>query len=435
MPVYPLALAQLAGALREAGHTVHLFDVIVHELDSPPEVLRQAQPDLIGVSLRNIDNTNASEPRDYFDEYRRLIRQLRIHSSAPIAIGGSAFSLFPRQLMEMLQPDFGIVGPGETALCQLLEVLDSGNIENIPNLLTTGAECIAPISSVPALTTMCHDGDLVDFYWQNGGMIGIQTKRGCPKNCSYCTYPSLEGTTVSWADPGSVVDDMERLLVSRGVDYFFIVDSLFNISPKQEQAFAEEICRRSLKLSWGAFFSPAGIEKDYMSLLKKSGLTHVEFGTDSLCDAMLGSYQKDFAVADVVRASSLCTKMGLYVAHYLILGGPGESEETIRLTARNARYHEKCYFLSFPGVRIYPATALYETALAEGIVAGVQDCLAPKFYLARPLTASSIWQTLESQLDDSRRWFLPGKSAMIRNSVGRLRKRGKKGPLWEYMLM
>ena len=224
MPVYPLALAQLAGALREAGHTVHLFDVIVHELDSLPEVLRQTQPDVIGVSLRNIDNTNASEPRDYFDEYRRLIQQLRIHSSAPIVIGGSAFSLFPRQLMEMLQPDFGIVGPGETTLCQLLEVLDSGNIENIPNLLTTGTESISPISSVPALTAMCHDDDLVDFYWQNGGMIGIQTKRGCPKNCSYCTYPLLEGTTVSWADPGSVVDDMERLLVNRGVDYFCVLD-------------------------------------------------------------------------------------------------------------------------------------------------------------------------------------------------------------------
>lgn len=433
MPVYPLAIARLAHAVERAGHTVRQFDVVVHKPDSLPLALEQTQPDLIGVSLRNIDNVDSTEPRVYIDEYRQVIERLRALSSAPIVIGGSAVSLFPRQLMNVLGTDFAVVGPGEDTLCQLLEAMGRARVANIPNLLTTDTENISSIRPTSALTGLRHDADIVDFYWRRGGMIGIQTKRGCPRNCSYCTYPAIEGSTVQWAEPGYVVDEMERLLIDWGVNYFFIVDSLFNISAEQEQAFAEEICRRSLKFSWGAFFSPSGMEEDYISVLKRSGLRHVEFGTDSLCDTMLHSYQKQFTVRDVMRTSSLCTEMGLFVAHYLIFGGPGETPETIRETVRNTRYHKKCIFFPFPGVRIYPRTALYETAVEEHIVSSEEDCLEPKFYFAVPLTAPMIWQILEEQLDNSRQWLLPSKSEMIRHSISRLRERDRKGPLWEYM--
>lgn len=433
--VYPLAIARLAHALKRAGHTVRQFDVLVHKLDSLPLVLEQTQPDLIGVSLRNIDNVDSIEPRPYIDEYRQLIDQLRAHSSAPIVIGGSAVSLFPRQLMSVLGTDFAIVGPGEDTLCQLLEAMGTERVANTPNLLTEDTENISTTFSPPSLTGSCHNTDIIDFYWRKGGMIGIQTKRGCPKKCTYCTYPAIDGSAVQYAAPEDVVDEMERLLKDHGVNYFFIVDSLFNISAEQEQAFAEEICRRSLKLSWGAFFSPSRMERDYISILKQSGLRHVEFGTDSLCDTMLHSYQKRFTVKDVMRTSSLCTDIGLFVAHYLIFGGPGESPETIRETVRNSHYYEKCVFFPFPGVRIYPRTALYETAVQEQIVSSEKDCLEPKFYFAPPLTAPMIWQILEEQLDNPQHWVLPRKSEMIRDSVVRLRGRDRKGPLWEYMLI
>lgn len=434
-PVYPLALPRLASALRRAGHTVRQFDVLVHGLDSLPGALKQLPPHLIAVSLRNIDNTDAYKPRLYVDDYRQLIKLIRASSSAPVVIGGSAFSLFPGRLMNALGADFGIVGPGEETLCRLLDAVDSSKLDKIPNLFTTDSAPASFASSSPAMTDLHHAPDILDYYWRNGGMIGLQTKRGCPNNCSYCTYPLIDGSVVQWAEPGRVVDEIEKLLVDKGVDYFFIVDSLFNVSAEQEQLFAEEISRRSLKISWGAFFSPSAMDRRYIGILKQSGLKHVEFGTDSLCDAMLDSFRKNFSVADVLRTSELCTEMGLFVAHYLIFGGPGETADTISRTLQNTGRLDKCFFFPFPGVRIYPRTAICDTAVAQGVISSDDDCLEPKFYFAKPFTHSTIWQYIENHLDDSRRWFLPGKTDMINRSLGRLRAKGKKGPLWEYMLV
>jgi radical SAM superfamily enzyme YgiQ (UPF0313 family) len=433
-PVYPLGIARLAGALEQAGHLVRQFDVLVHESGLLCEILTKDRPDLIGVSVRNVDNINSLEPKTYINEYKQIIEQLRAYSSAPIVIGGSGFSLFPRQFMNILNADFGIVGPGENALLALLHATSSADISHIPNLLARDSENVLSVET-PALTLLKHESDIIDFYWHAGGMIGVQTKRGCLKKCSYCTYPLIDGRFMQWMEPSKVVDDIERLSVERGIKYFFVTDSLFNASAEREQEFAEEICRRSLKISWGAFFSPSRIEKDYLEVLKRSGLTHMEFGTDSLCDQMLVSYRKDFTVADVHRISSLCTQMGLYVAHYIMFGGPGETAETISQTMHNTHYCDRCVFFPFPGIRIYPGTELYRRAVEEGIISPEDDCVKPKFYFAKPLNAEMIWRIIKKNLTDSRRWLLPEKQDKVNILMSQLRKRGKKGPLWEYMLV
>lgn len=432
-PVYPVALGRLAGALAQAGHTVRQYDVLVHGLERLPQMLAESRPDLVGISLRNIDNIDSSSSRFYLDGCRQMVTAVRARTAAPIVIGGSGFSLFPARILEDTGADYGVAGPGERALCALLEAVRAGKTPTgIPGLLRRGiAAPLAPPAG-PVFTRPLHDPEIIRYYSDNGSMIGLQTKRGCPRNCIYCTYPQLDGNGITWADPVELVDEVERLVKDYQVRYFFAADSVFNLDRARELAFAEEICRRGIRISWGAFFLPAGLDRPYLSTLRRSGLRHVEFGTDSLSDTVLRVYEKDFTVADVLEASALTQEARLQRAHYLILGGPGETPDTLRETMRNAEKITQSVFFPFAGLRIYPGTPLHDRAVREGMLAPGHDCLEPVFYFAPGLTPEAIWEAVGNGTGQGNAWVLPWNYGKLLSALERIRQRGFKGPLWEY---
>lgn len=435
MAVYPVALAQLAAAVTRAGYPVRQYDVQVHGQGGLAGVLDSYAPDLVGVSIRNIDNVNSQAIRTYLDEYRDLVTLIRGRTKARIVLGGSGFSLFPREILEFLGADFGVVGPGGEALCGLLEALEGGReLSAVPGLIWPGGASPRTAPGNGLAAAPLHDPDIVAHYWHKGGVIGIQTKRGCPRDCSYCTYPLIEGRSVQYYDPGVVVDEMERLHRDSGVGYFFVCDSLFNLSPGHEIAFAREIMNRELAVSWGAFFAPVGIEREYLATLKKSGLCHMEFGTDSLSEKMLASYRKGFAVEDVLRASDLCDEQGIHAAHYIMFGGPGETLDSVRETVANAARLKRSVVFPLAGVRVYPGTAVYQTGLDEGLDLKGANPFRPDFYVAPGLDLSGIWRLIDEGKNGAVRWLLPATHAFYIPFVNRLRERGYKGPLWELLL-
>lgn len=434
-PVYPLPLARLAGALGAAGYAVWQHDILVHGLETLPAAIAETKPALVGISIRNIDNVDATESRCYVDDYRGLIARIRRHTDSPVVLGGSGFSIFPEELTRQLGADYGVFGAGEEPLLALLEVLaGDGDPAAIPNVIAPDE---APASTRCAATyapASLHSPELIEYYWQRGGMIGLETKRGCPRKCSYCTYPLIGGAGVQWREPGDVADEMERLITDHGVTYFFMVDSVFNLDASKEAAFAEEVCRRGVKCSWGAFFAPTRMDRGYVETLKESGLTHVEFGTDSLSETMLESYRKGFLLDDVRQAAAVCSELKVHCAHYLILGGPGETEDTLIETINHADRLCDGVIFPFAGVRVYPNTPLYDTALAGGLVSGPQDCLNQVFYLAPGMTPDSIWAVVDAYKKPGQRWILPSAYEKLMPIMNRLRERGAKGPLWEYAM-
>lgn len=430
---YPLALAKLAAYVEQEGHRAVQYDVLVHGRERLAQTVRREQPDLVGLSLRNIDTVDSSRPRGFLDLHREMVRQIRACTDAPIVLGGSGFSIFPQELMALLQADFGVAGPGERPLAAILNALEQGDSPSaIAGVCTQASPGTAPSRPHTFASEASHDPALIEYYWREGGMIGLQTKQGCPHRCSYCTYPLIEGHDVRCGDPEVLAGQVERIAKEHGVTYFFVVDSVFNTVPEAEVAFAEALCRRNLDVSWGAFFSPAGMTQDYLETLKRSGLTHVEFGTDSLSDTVLASYGKEFCVSDVIDAFALVEALDLHCAHYLILGGPGETPGTIQETMSNTHRMKRSVYLPFAGIRVYPNTPLCEQAIAEGAIRRDQDLLDPVFYFAPGLDAERIWQCVTSAGTGPSSWLFPFESHKWLPLLHRLRKRGLKGPLWEY---
>ncbi len=433
-PAYPSALPRLAAALKTRGYAVSQYDMLTGSIQELEKKIKQENPFFIGVSLRNIDNTDSRDQKAYIEDYARLVSAIRACSSAPIVLGGSGFSIFPDELMARLGADYGVAGRGEEALCALADALSRGDGAAIPAYIYSQKRPAAPGSSRhPArLSGADHDKELLSYYWKNSGMIGVQTKTGCPLNCVYCTYPLIDGRTARFHGAEAVAEEVVRLKKDFGIDYVFFTDSVFNIDREKELALADALERAGTPVKWGAFFSPRGIDAEYLAALKRAGLTHIEFGSDSFSDPVLKAYGKGFCYAEIAKAGEEAFKAGIPAAHYLIFGGPGETPATIKETFARARQQKNAVFFAALGMRVFPGTPLARLAAAENKAPGGFG-LEPAFYFAPGFDPASLEEMITRETAGAENWLLPRDYNKNLETMRRLRAMGKSGPLWEYL--
>jgi radical SAM superfamily enzyme YgiQ (UPF0313 family) len=415
---------------------VEIFDCNMQPLSSLTAIVSQF--DSIGISFRNIDGANSLDAYTFLDRYREVVAAVRTAAAdTPLIIGGAAFSLFPEIFMRELGADYGIAGEGEECLRQLLEVLLSDNygdcnaLKSIEGLYTGGKDnVVIPHKNYLSSIHAQFDTELADFYWKESGMLNIQTKRGCPYNCVYCSYPVIDGRTVRTLDADQIVDTLSTLRREKNVSYVFFTDSIFNIHNEYNAVLAEKLAAADLKISWGAYFSPSNLTPELLTLFKRSGLTHIEFGTESFSDRTLASYGKNFDFESVLKTSEMALNAGIFYAHFLILGGIGETEETLRETIENSKRIKYSVFFPFIGMRIYPHTRLQQLSIEEGLIAQDDSLLEPKYYLMKNFNLEAVRR---SAFETGKAWIFPDdKSNEEMMKLFRVKK-NKKGPLWEYL--
>jgi radical SAM superfamily enzyme YgiQ (UPF0313 family) len=432
-PVYPLGVSYLFTYLqnRLPGYDIRIFDFNAGTTDSFREYLQTFQPDYTALSLRNIDDVNFYTQESFIHGYKAITDIVRVSLTTPLIIGGSAFSIYPVELYDLLAPDFGVQGEGEESLYRLLVSLDNGTADlSIEGLVYRKEGKVIVNSRNHFLKTpdLSFDPDLIGFYWSKAGMVNVQTKRGCPYNCIYCTYPLIEGHHVRTLDPDSIIHTLTELYEKYKVDYLFFTDSVFNISNTFNEKLAKKLIAAKLPLKWGAYFSPHNLTLEQLKLYAAAGLTHIEFGTESLSDTTLKNYGKHFNVDEVVKISDYCNQAGVYFCHFMIIGGYGETEATINESFENSKRIENTVFFPFVGMRIYPGTELYRKALREGYLTADENMLEPVYYIAPDIK----YETLKERAELSgRRWVFPDED--VATAMNRLRQRNRKGSLWHHL--
>jgi len=433
-PVYPLGLDYVAGAIANA-HQVLCLDLnsLVDE-DGLPHAIRDFGPDMIAISLRNIDNTDALHPRGFMAHYQQLIRAVRACSAAPIVLGGTGFTLFAREMMQLLEADYGIVGEGER-LALLLQALEQGDDPaGVPGVIVGQAPVPDPEPWPRAVVRRFDpEGAHLDFYLRHGGMLNLQTKRGCSFRCVYCSYPYLEGRTLR-CEPPERIARTAVALQRAGARYLFITDSAFNADSTHSLAVAQAFMKQGLTIPWGGFFAPVPVPADYFTILAECGLKHVEFGTESLCDAVLVAYGKPFTRRQVLAAHQSAVEAGLHVAHYFLFGGPGETAQTMAESFAHMDGLEKAVLFIFCGMRIYPHTGLYEIALRQGQLSAGQSILEPVFYQPSSITLADLTRQVEAHARGRDHWVQGAGGERVVQILNRMYRRGRTGPLWEYLL-
>ncbi len=433
-PTYPIGLDYVANAIAPP-HEVTVADLnVLADEAALAEMLVREQPDLIGLSIRNIDTTDSTHVKGFAESMEEIIRLIRGRTRAKIVLGGSGFTILPEAWMRRLDADFGIVGEGER-LPLLLEALErKKNPAGLPGVAVRGGAIVFPEPWQGAFPRgLFTNRPYTAFYLRTGGMLNLQTKRGCPFRCIYCTYPHIEGKTFRPLPPEEVAQTA-RALQDAGARYLYITDSTFNGDYEHSLAVALALRKAEVTVPWGAFFTPTRPPGDYYRILADCGLRHVEFGTEALNETMLEAYRKPFGVEDVGVAHRLAAGAGLHIAHYLMLGGPGECEATLRKTLNRTSGLGAAVYFVFCGIRIYPHTELYDLALREGQIHRDTDLLKPTFYWSGALNRDEAMGLLQSHAAGRGNWMVGSGAERTSRVLTRLYARGHVGPLWEHMI-
>jgi radical SAM superfamily enzyme YgiQ (UPF0313 family) len=441
-PVAPLGACYVATATAAAGHDVELLD-LCFSADVEGDVrdaVAAHRPDVIGLSMRNVDNCASPDTVSYTPHYARVVAACRAARDLPIVLGGSAFTTMPRFYLPTLQVPYGVAGEGEVAFPALLERLARGaSPDDLPGVVRWNAGDGAVVANPPAwqpdIDRVHADRRWMDVggYYRSGGMANLQTKRGCHYKCTFCAYPIIEGRGMRTRDPASVAAEVRTLLDEHGVSQFFVVDSVFN-APR---GYAERVCEALRPLGrhihWSCFVTPGNFTGELLDAMVASGCQSIDFGTDAGSNTTLRAFRKSFDVDDVRAASTLCRERGVPFCHSLVFGGEQETWDTVAETVALMDECRPTAVTAMCGVRVYPETPLALTLLQRGELEGAEALHEPWFYFA-PGVRDGLADVVGRAARTRGNWLLPGMKLPDEETLhAKLRGRGLRGDLWRFV--
>jgi radical SAM superfamily enzyme YgiQ (UPF0313 family) len=403
-----LGLACIAASAEAAGHEVRLHDLLIEKdpRSAVAEAVRGFHPDIIGISVRNIDDQKKRGTRFLLDQALETVTWCREVSAAPIVLGGAGFSIIPGPALDYLGADMGIQGEGEIVFPELLRHLQKGeSIDNLPGLYVKGRRPGARRAFARDLDALPLPHPSLLARALAGGRdapVPVQTRRGCPLFCGYCSTPTIEGNRVRWRSPAAVVAWMTRW-VEEGFRNFYFVDNTFNLPPSYARHLCHEIVSSRLDISWRCILFPAALDPELAEAMAMAGCREVSMGFESGDEDVLRRMKKRYALDAVRRTSSLLRRNNIRRVGFLLLGGPGETRESVLESLAFADALELDALKLSVGIRIYPNTDLSRLAKDEGLIASDEDLLAPRFYVTRDLE-EWIYDTLAPHLSLKPHW-------------------------------
>jgi radical SAM superfamily enzyme YgiQ (UPF0313 family) len=390
LPTFPLGLACVAQATLDRGHEVEWLDLMA-ERNPEAAVKRRMetfQPQIIGISVRNIDDQDMADPRFLLEQARDVVKLCKSVSEAPIVLGGAGYSLFPESSLEYLRADMGIQGEGERAFPLLIESLEgSRSLSGLAGLYVRGhglqgeRAFVNDLDSLPLpdphlFSISAYEGE--DFW------VPVQTRRGCAMRCSYCSTETIEGHALRKRSPEQVVRWIARW-VEAGIGRFQFVDNTFNIPPSYALALCSRLAEAQHPIIWRSLLYPGELEEKLVKAMAKAGCREVSLGFESGCDEVLKEMNKHFRSKEVREAARKLSDCGIHTMGFLMLGGPGETRDSVEESLAFVSALNLDALKITIGIRIYPYTKLAKTAVQDGLIASDDDLLFPRFYMVRGL--------------------------------------------------
>ncbi|MFI5180340.1 MAG: B12-binding domain-containing radical SAM protein [Thermoanaerobaculia bacterium] len=304
----PLGMEYIGAALRRRGDDVVLVDLrFGGNLSS---WMRKVRPEVVGIA-----GMHALEYDRVVDVARRV---KRTSPETFVLAGGHAAAVYPAPLRED-SVDAICIDDGEEIVPALVAALERRTpLDEVPGLLLNREGRWHPSAPVTERTGL--DGvplparDLVDR-WRSGYQCllfrptwTIETARGCPFRCNFCSVWQLYGRTFRERSIGAVVEDF----AATG-PHVFIVDDLFWNPPARSLELAEALKRRGIRKLWILAQSRTDIVAANPELLaawrELAEDFDIFFGLEAATDQALDRVRKDLVVGETLAAAEVARSM------------------------------------------------------------------------------------------------------------------------------
>lgn len=404
-PVYPIGLDYLAGAIAQAGlGQPSILDLTRLGGPLPPQELNQRGPrgvrliedalksqswDVVGLSLRNIDSTypimeGQAQLHYYLPQLSAYLDAVAQHAGPEtrVILGGTGFSIMPQAFLAGRPANWhGVVGPGEAAMVQFLNDLAAGRE---PERLLRGA---------PSEQASLSQTELLSQYLNlpvGESTFGLRSKIGCGAACGYCPYPLINGPRQHFKEPAQVAAELGLLAQvhqrhpARPPLRFMFADDIFNRPLEHAKAVLKAILEQGvLPASWHAYLDPSALDEEFLELILASRgwaapggpegqgapFMFFPFDIESGSDRMLRSLRKPYDRAKLLAAVELYRQVsgravergqlaGAEFGFHLLLGYPGEDEQSVAETCGLINQARPLQIALQLGVRVYPGTPL-----------------------------------------------------------------------------
>lgn len=446
-PVLPVGACMAAEAASDSGHETQLLDFMFERspaLRLEPE-LKDFRPDVVGISVRNIDNNDIQSPVLFAEELLPVMKIIRERSSAAVVLGGPAISIMPEVFLNYTGADFAIAGNADPAFSRLLDKLAGKEIpQDIPGVHERGKSGnkrgVDRTGPSPDSFRFPDFRSWVDWREYHSSMVSIplKTKTGCEFQCVYCTYDTIDGGGRVLCEPDRVVEAIGKYS-RQGFKNFEFVDNVFNSPYSHAMDICEGIAGSGVRAGFECMdINPLHFDGALLGTMERAGFRGIGMTVESASDPVLNGFKKVFTSEHVRKAADVVRRGRIPCMWFFMMGGPGETRETVEETLRFARDYirpeDPAYFTM--GIRIYPGTPLERLAREHGIIPeNANGLLKPVFYVSPELDTAWLIRRMKEEAARRMNFLIAGESSFAASPwVLRLGRAFRmKQPLWQYI--
>ncbi|MFX1303674.1 MAG: B12-binding domain-containing radical SAM protein [Promethearchaeota archaeon] len=346
-PVIPIGLEYLITALEKQNHNIDILDLCFSE--SPEEdlakTLNKKSYDLVGFSIRNIDSLGYFNNEFYLPSIQQLVQCVK-KCNIPVLLGGSGFSAMPHEILDYLDGDFGITGPGETIFPLFLELLQS---KQLTKKIFDGWQYS------PDIKLIHLRGKKFDYlkYLSLTETVGFETHKGCLGQYPYCINA---GTQTLYRKIQNIIEELKHI-VNQGYLHFQLCDDEFNSDLNFSIEFCKALIEAKLPLKWKLFMKPCPYNKELFRLLYETNAYSISMDVTS--DRKIQELN-NYSYRDLKNIIDYCKEYEIELVINSLVGYPYESRESVKNMIDFFKTHRPTAITIDSYFRVYEHTDLAE---------------------------------------------------------------------------